>query len=302
MTRRSASGQPVRSLGILVHEQKPAAVALGEEVHAWLDSLGVPSQVIHLRRESDADHQWRTAEGQPTGGRLFGDALLVLGGDGTLLAASRIAADTGQPMLSVQLGGFGFLAGCEPEQTRACVERILRGDYRVIERFMLEVAIQGGHRAPEVHTALNDVVVAKGTTLARLLHLQAYVDGSYVSAYAADGLIVCTPTGSTAYSLSAGGPLIHPDVDVLMLTPICPHALNVRPLVLPASAHVKLTVENIEDSEVLVTVDGQVGVPLAPEEWVSVTRASKTARLIDLGQGDFFQRLRQKLGWGERCA
>ncbi|NLC58600.1 MAG: NAD(+)/NADH kinase [Armatimonadetes bacterium] len=297
----AAAGGPVRSLGIIVHEQKPAALALGEELHAWLADRGVPSQIIHLRQESGADEQWRTAEGCPPSGRLFGDALLVLGGDGTLLAASRIAAPAGQPMLSVQLGGFGFLAGCRPERAQACLERVLRGDYRIVERVMLQMVIQGRERAPETHTALNDVVVAKGTTLARLLHLRAYVDDCYVAAYAADGLIVSTPTGSTAYSLSAGGPLVHPDVDVLMLTPICPHALNVRSLVLPAAAEVKLTVENVEDSEVLVTVDGQTGVPLGPEEWVTVSRSAQPARFIDLGEADFFQRLREKLGWGERC-
>ena len=301
MSEGSAGGpQPVRSLGIVVNEQKPAAVALGEEIHAWLTSEGIPSEVIHLHQESGADQQWRSFEGGPPPKHLFGDALLVLGGDGTLLATARIAAPSGQPMLSVQLGGFGFLAECEPEEAKACVARVLAGDYHVAERVMLRVAIEGPQRRPEVFVALNDAVAAKGT-LARLLHLRAYVDGHFVAAYAADGLIVSTPTGSTAYSLSAGGPLVHPDVDCLILTPICPHGLSLRPLVLPGESRVKLMVENVEDSEVVVTVDGQTGVPLAPEETVTVSRSPYRARLIVPDAGDFYRKLREKLGWGERC-
>lgn len=300
MSGGSTSAEPVRSLGIVVNEEKPAAVALGEELGAWLAGQGVPSEVIHLHKESGADQQWRAHEGGPPPKQLFGDALVVLGGDGTLLATARIAAPAGQPMLSVQLGGFGFLAECQPEQARECVERLLTGDYRVAERVMLRVAIEGPGRVARSFIALNDAVVAKGT-LARLLHLRAFVDGHYVAAYAADGLIVSTPTGSTAYSLSAGGPLAHPDVDVLMLTPICPHGLTLRPLVLPGESVVKLMVENVENSEVVVTVDGQTGVPLAPEEYVLVSRAPFRARLITPDAGDFYRKLREKLGWGERC-
>jgi len=296
----TSGGEPVRSLGIVVNEEKPAAVSLGEELHLWLTDQGVPSQVIHLRQEVGADQQWRAHEGGPPPKRLFGDALVVLGGDGTLLATARIAAPAGQPMLSVQLGGFGFLAECQPEQTRECVERILAGDYRIAERMMLQVAIEDPERAPQRFIALNDAVVAKGT-LARLLHLRAFVDGRYVTAYAADGVIVSTPTGSTAYSLSAGGPLAHPEVEVLMLTPICPHGLTLRPLVLPGDSTVELRVENTADTEVVVTVDGQTGVPLAPEECVVVSQAPFRARLITPDTGDFFRKLREKLGWGERC-
>ncbi len=296
----AGTSRPVRSLGIVVNEQKPAAVSLGEEIHAWLSGEGVASEVIHLHQESGADQQWSAFEGGPPPARLFGDAILVLGGDGTLLAAARIAAPTGQPMLSVQLGGFGFLAECQPEDARACVASVLNGDYRIAERVMLRVAIECPARAPNAFSALNDAVVAKGT-LARLLHLRAYVDGHFVAAYAADGLIVSTPTGSTAYSLSAGGPLVHPDVDCLILTPICPHGLSLRPLVLPGGSHVKLMVDNVEDSEVVVTVDGQTGVPLAPEECVVVSRSPHRARLIIPDAGDFYRKLREKLGWGERC-
>ncbi|MDH7569419.1 MAG: NAD(+)/NADH kinase [Armatimonadota bacterium] len=292
---------PVRSLGIVVNEEKPEAVRLGEELHAWLKARGVPAEVIHLRRETGADQEWRTLEGASSPPkRLFGDALVVLGGDGTLLATSRIAAASGQPMLSVHLGGFGFLTECAPEDVRQGTQRLLSGDYHVAERVMLQTIICGAQGGDRVYTALNDVVVAKGT-LARLLHLRAFVDGSFVAAYAADGLIVSSPTGSTAYSLSAGGPLVHPDLEVFLLTPICSHGLNVRPLVLPATSEVKLTVENAADSEVVATMDGQMGVPLLPGEYLLVRRSPMRARLVQLGMTDFYRKLRDKLGWGERC-
>ncbi|HEX3000542.1 MAG TPA: NAD(+)/NADH kinase, partial [Armatimonadota bacterium] len=254
---------PVDLIGIVVNEQKPATVQLGEELHHWLGQRGVTSQIIYLGQESGADFRWRTPEGGAPPRSLFGDALVVLGGDGTLLAASRIAAPARQPMLGVHMGGFGFLAECEPSEIYTCVERLLTGDYRVGERLMLRAVVEAEGRETRSFLALNDAVIAKGT-LSRLLHLNAFVGDEFVAAYAADGLIVSTPTGSTGYSLSAGGPLIHPDVDVLMLTPICSHGLNVRTLVLPAASRIQLTVENAEDSEAVVTIDGQIGVPLNP--------------------------------------
>ncbi|MBI3946313.1 MAG: NAD(+)/NADH kinase [Armatimonadetes bacterium] len=290
---------PARTLGIVVNEQKANAVRLGEALHAWLDGRGVPSRVIALARESGADQQWRTGGASPPS-RLFGDALVVLGGDGTLLATSRIAAPHGQPMLSVHLGGFGFLAECEPDEARDGVERLLAGDYRVVERVMLQAAVQGPAGGDRIFAALNDAVIARGA-LSRLLHLRAYVDGDFVAAYAADGVILSTPTGSTAYSLAAGGPLVHPDLDVFLLTPICSHGLNVRPLVLSAASQVRVTVENASDSEAVATFDGQMAVRLAPEEAVVVSAAPHRARLIQLGKTRFYRKLRQKLGWGERC-
>lgn len=301
MSSDTAGAPAFGSLGIVVNEQKSAAVRLGEELHAWLDTLAIPSQVIYLRQESGADRQWRTpgSTASPPA-RLFGDALVVLGGDGTLLATSRIAAFSGQPMLSVHLGGFGFLTECDPREVREGIEQLLRGDFRVVDRLMLQGVIHSPARPERHFTALNDAVVSKGT-LARLLHLRAFVDGAYVASYAADGLIVSTPTGSTAYSLSAGGPLVHPDLDVFLLTPICSHGLNVRPLVLPATALVKLTIDNASDSEVIATFDGQMGVRMEPGEWLEVQGSPHRARLIQLGRTNFYRKLRDKLGWGERC-
>ncbi len=292
--------RPLRSFGIVVNEQKPAALRLGEELQTWLQSRGVPSQLVCLGQEAGADEHWHTREGRPAPAPLFGDALIILGGDGTLLAASRLAAPAGLPMLSIHLGTFGFFAECEPEEAPDCIERLLQGDYRLDRRLMLQATIEGPAGPGRTFVALNDAVIAKGT-LARLLHMHAYVNSDLIAAYSADGLIVSTPSGSTAYSLSAGGPLAHPDVDVLLLTPICSHGLNVRPLVMPASAHVTLTVENAEDSEAIVTMDGQTGVRLAPGEHLVVSQAPYRAHLISLGKTTFYRKLREKLGWGERC-
>lgn len=299
MSGNSAGPNPVRSLGIVANEQKPGALLLGEEMLRWLESRGVPSQLITMGHDSPEGPQWRVKGGVPQSGRLFGDALVVLGGDGTLLATSRLAAPAGQPMLSIHLGGFGFLSECEPGDACDCLQQVLDGGFRVGSRLMLHATVRSPAGDREF-IALNDVVIAKGI-LARLLHMRAYVDGAYVASYAADGLIVSTPTGSTAYSLSAGGPLVHPDVEVLMLTPICSHGLNVRPLVLPAGSCVEVAVENADDSEAIVTVDGQIGVPLQCGETLFVDRAPYPARLILLDRVDFYRKLREKLSWGERC-
>lgn len=299
MSRSVSLSPPIRSLGIVVNEQKADAVCLGQRLREWLESRGIPSQVIFLAKELGADQQWRTGEASPPK-RLFGEALLVLGGDGTLLAASRMAAPHGQPMLSVHLGGFGFLAECEPDGARDGLERVLAGEYRIVERMMLQAVIRGPSGAVQTFLALNDAVVARGA-LSRLLHLRAEVDGEFVAAYAADGLIVSTPTGSTAYSLAAGGPLVAPSLDVFLLTPICSHGLSVRPLVLPAASQVQISVENAANSEAVATFDGQMAVPLAPHEVVIVSASPYRARLIQLGQTSFYRKLREKLGWGERC-
>jgi len=226
------------------------------------------------------------------------DLLIVLGGDGTLLAAARCAAPAGTPLVGVDLGSFGFLAAEEPELLLARLDEVLAGRYAVEERTMLAVAV-GDEGAAAGLTALNDVVVARGSS-GRLVRMRTTVDGAHLATYPADGLIVATATGSTAYNLSAGGPIVDSRMEAVVLTPICPHTLYSRPLVVPAGVEVGISLETrgkpVDD--VTVTVDGQETLPLGDDQQVTIRRAPCSARLVCLGERRFYDRLRDKLRWG----
>ncbi len=227
------------------------------------------------------------------------DLLIAMGGDGTLLAAARVTAPGGVPVLGVDLGGFGFLAEQEFDRVLAAVSVLLAGEFEIEERLMLSARVmaEGARRAE--FSGLNDAVVSKSDPV-RLVHLDVWVNESFVTQYPADGLIVCTPTGSTAYNLSAGGPLVDPQVECLALTPICAHSLYTRPLVVPATAQVRLALahERKASPPVTLTVDGQVHRVVAPEEQIVITAAPFRARLVRLGGVGFYGRLREKLHWG----
>jgi NAD+ kinase len=224
------------------------------------------------------------------------DMLVVFGGDGTILHTARQAARDGIPILGVNLGGFGFLAEVQDRVVDDALLRVLAGDYRVDERMMLQAGVGRGERVVREHLALNDVVVTK-SGYARLLRIRTDVNETHLATHRADGLIVATPTGSTAYSLSAGGPILHPDLDAIVLTPICAHTLNARAVVLSGTETITIRVEPTGAPSVL-TVDGQEGQPLEPDDVVRVTRAACRARLVRLGRTGFYGLLRTKLSWG----
>jgi NAD+ kinase len=226
------------------------------------------------------------------------DLLIVLGGDGTLLAAARALRGREIPLFPVNLGGLGFLTAISPDEICPELERAFRGEHRIGRRRMLRCElIRAGQRVSE-YEALNDVVVTKGS-FARIIDLDAYVDGHFVCAYKADGLIVSTPTGSTAYSLSAGGPIIFPQVAALCITPICPHMLTNRPVIVPDTSVVNLLIR-AEDDTAYLTIDGQVGEPLKAGDRVVASRSTHILQLIRPPRSLFFDVLRQKLKWGER--
>lgn len=226
------------------------------------------------------------------------DLLVVLGGDGTLLSVARAVGGRGVPILGVNLGGLGFLTGTTREALVPMLEAVLRGDYTAEERMMLAATLVRDGDARADYRALNDVVVAKGA-LGRLIDLEVWVDGQMMTAYRADGLIVATPTGSTAYNLSAGGPILFPTMDAVVLTPICSHALTNRPIVLPAAA--RLEVRLLTDNpDVVLSLDGQPGVAVTAKDVVRVRRADDRIRLVRDPQKSYFQVLRTKLKWGER--
>ncbi len=226
------------------------------------------------------------------------DLLVVLGGDGTLLAAARALAGRNIPLLAVNLGGLGFLMTTGPDQLDAVLDSVLDGEYEIQERTMLRGQLIRGHQVIASYDALNDVVVNKAL-MARVIEMDAYIGDEFVCSYRADGLIVSTPTGSTAYSLAAGGPVIVPSVATLCLTPICPHTLTNRPVLLPDSAEIEVVVKGADDSCYL-TVDGQTGLALHSQDRVRCAKSPHHVNLIQPQRLRFFDVLRNKMKWGER--
>jgi NAD+ kinase len=224
--------------------------------------------------------------------------LIVLGGDGTLLAAARALRGKEIPVFPVNLGGLGFLTAITMDEIFPELERAFRGEHRIGRRRMLHCELVRKQQVVTTYEALNDVVLSKAS-IARMIDLQAFVDSQLVCEYKADGLIVCTPTGSTAYSLSAGGPIIFPRVSALCLTPICPHMLTNRPVIVPDTSVIGI-INNTLDEEAYLTIDGQIGEPLKCGDQVICRRSPHVLQLVRPPRSMFFDVLRQKLKWGER--
>ena len=285
-----------KTIGIMANATKDAAFNVARVADTFLRGRGVK---VLLQHHVAAEFQ-TPERGLSDDAVTDADAVLVLGGDGTILATSRECAPKGTPMLPVHLGRFGFLTEVAPDGLEAALSTLLDGDYAIGERMMLwgeARSIAAGEQAT-VH-ALNDIVVSNGP-LSRVLHLRMMVNDKYVTTYAADGLILSTPTGSTAYSLSAGGPLVDPSLHVLLVTPICAHTLTSRALILPANDTVTIIVERDPDDIVRVTVDGQLGFALQPGDEIRVRQSPSPARIISVGGADFYDKLQTKLRWGDR--
>jgi NAD+ kinase len=225
------------------------------------------------------------------------DFIVVLGGDGTLLSMARAVGDLGTPILGVNLGGLGFLTATTLEEMIPALDAYLAGQLVVEERIMLAACVRRQAQTAGQLFALNDVVITK-SAMSRIIDFNVAIDGELAIAYRADGLIVSTPTGSTAYSLSAGGPILFPTMDAVVLTPICSHTLTNRPIVLPGTQRIEVTLMTSQD--VMLTVDGQVGLALREHDTVEIARASSRIQLVRVPQKHFFSVLRTKLKWGER--
>jgi NAD+ kinase len=230
---------------------------------------------------------------------LHADMVVVLGGDGTLISTARIIGARDIPILGVNLGSLGFLTEIALDELYPALDKCLQGEYRVSERLMLHASVERDGVEIASHLVLNDVVINKGA-LARIVDLKTTVNDYDVTTFKADGLIISTPTGSTGYSLSAGGPIITPSMDCIVITPICPHTLTNRPLVIDAAAVVSVTVKSLDDEDIYLTLDGQVGVELKSGDMIHICRAEHNARLIMSEERDYFAVLRTKLKWGER--
>ena len=225
------------------------------------------------------------------------DLLVVLGGDGTLLHGASLVADRGVPILGVNLGHLGFLTSCAPAGAKQALERALAGELPLEERMRLRCDLKRANGEVVTKYACNDAVVSQGA-LARLIELDARLDGTPIALYRADGLIVATPTGSTAYTLAAGGPVVTPDVRAVVVTPICPHTLTNRPVVCPSSSRIAIRLAS-PASAVMITIDGQWGTTLGVDDVIELSQASPPLYLYRPAES-YFDVLRQKLRWGER--
>jgi len=284
----------VRAVGICVKPEQPQLADFVGELEEWLRERGVRVAL---------DPQAARWKGEPevaleeSAAKL--DLVIVLGGDGTLLAAARGIGERPVPILGVNLGSLGFLAETSSDDLYRALEDVFAGHYRVESRMRLDVTALRGERMLGRFLALNDAVIGK-TALSRMVDLETLADGSPVTTYHADGLIAATPTGSSAYSLSAGGPLLVPELEAIVLTPICPHTLTQRPLVLPETCVVEIRVHAGRGVDVQLTVDGQVGHALGEGDRVRVRRAEHPVRLLVPPGRNRFEVMRAKLRWGER--
>lgn len=226
------------------------------------------------------------------------DLVVVLGGDGTLLSVARLVESEKVPIFGVNLGGLGFLTEITLDELYPVLETVLAGSYRVSRRMLLQVTVRRRGEPSAMYVVLNDAVMTKGA-LARIIELEVSVQQEYVTTYRADGLIICTPTGSTAYGLSAGGPILFPSMRAVVLVPICPHTVTNRPLVLPEDVTVQVVLVS-QDQVVYLTLDGQEGFRLAQQDLVEVRRADREITLIVSPKKSYYEILRSKLKWGER--
>jgi len=288
----------IKTCGVIANRRKSGIDAIVMRLIAWLGSKGVTPLVW-----DDLAGLVPEATLRPLGEIAAKSELVVaLGGDGTLLRAARVVGNRMTPVVGVNVGSLGFLTEVTIEEMEPALDAILKGKYTWEDRMNLEAVVVRDRKEIQSFNALNDLVINKGA-LARVIEMRMTVDGHYVADYTADGLIVSTPTGSTAYSLSAGGPIVNPKMDAIIATPICPHTLAVRPMILAAEQVlvVELWAGHGVDGEpeVKLTVDGQVGFDLVSGDTIRFTRSQQRTRLILSGERSFYEVLRKKLKWGD---
>ncbi len=291
-----ANTKTIRTVGIIARPRRDDIARVVPPLIAWLRARDVT--VVCDSEVGDCIGNLAGETLQREEIPVRSDLLIVLGGDGTLLSAARITAERKVPILAVNLGGLGFLTTVSQDELYPILEEIFSGKHRVSERVMLEAEIVRDGTVIRRQIALNDAVLNK-EALARIMDLELRINGEYVTTYKADGLILSTPTGSTAYSLAAGGPIVYPTVEAFIVTPICPHTLTNRPLVIPDSAKIEISCRAGDDSAFL-TLDGQVGIELAHGDYIRVHKAPDRLYLVRPERKTYFQILRSKLKWGER--
>ena len=290
----------MKRIGIIAKRNKPEAIPIVKNLVEWLHlkkiEIYIEKEVENLLNLSHSGLHINFIEGKELPSRV--EMMIVLGGDGTLLSVARQVWNRDIPILGVNLGGLGFLTEISLEELPGILERVIQGDFKTDERDVLNAAvIRKGERIVEF-TVLNDAVINKGA-LARIIDLEISINGEYLTTFQSDGLIISTPTGSTAYNLSAGGPIVYPSLHTLIITPICPHTLTNRPIVIPDDVEVRALLKSKQE-EVFLTLDGQQGIPLEFEDRVELRKAEGRILLIKSPHRNYFELLREKLKWGER--
>jgi NAD+ kinase len=282
----------IRKIGIIFKRQDARIQRIASDIVPWLQSRGVE---VFLDRALLDQCPVSATFASPEELAKQAELISVFGGDGTLLYAARLVGAQGIPIIGINLGNLGFLTEVRLDEMHAAFEGLLSGQYRIQERMLLNVEVLRGGSVIARYMALNDAVINKGA-LARIIDLEVSVNAETVLYTRADGLIVSSPTGSTAYSLAAGGPILYPTLDAFIIAPICPHALANRPLVLPNRHVVGVCLKH--GTDVMLTVDGQVGMPLQQEDSVNICRAQSNLHLVLPFGSTFFKLLREKLRWG----
>ncbi|HMK76457.1 MAG TPA: NAD(+)/NADH kinase [Thermodesulfobacteriota bacterium] len=287
-------------IGIIAKKNKPEAAAIVRDLVEWLRpkkiKVYIEGEMGKLLSPALAGGYWESIDREevPTGVEM----IIVLGGDGTLLSVARRIWNKNIPILGVNLGGLGFLTEITLDELYPVLEKVLRDDFAINEREVLNAGvIRSGKRIAEF-IVLNDAVINKGA-LARIIDLETTINGEYLSTFRSDGLIISTPTGSTAYNLSAGGPIVYPSLHTIIITPICPHTLTIRPIIIPDDVKIRALLKS-RNEEVTLTLDGQQGFTLKFEDVVEVGKAEGRILLIKSPYRHYFELLREKLKWGER--
>lgn len=291
----------IHSIGVISKPRKHELEHIVPGLLDWLKQKGIKAFLDRETASSlDADwHSWPEVSVTSRNELVpASDLVLVLGGDGTLLAAARYVHTRNVPILAVNLGSLGFLTAVTIGELYDSLELILSEKHEVDCRKMLQIQVIRSGLIGETYHALNDAVINKAA-ISRILDFEAYVDGKFLSRFKADGLIVSTPTGSTAYSLAAGGPIVYPSVESFIITPICPHTLTNRPVVVPDKSRIEIVVKS-EAESVFLTVDGQLGLALHHEDRIVCDLSPHKIQLVRPPHKEFFEVLRSKLKWGER--
>jgi NAD+ kinase len=289
----------IKTCGIVANKRKPDIGTLVSELAGWLAAKGVRpliwDDIAGVLASKDLKPLERVA--------ARSDLMVALGGDGTLLRSARAVADRGIPILGVNIGSLGFLTEVSVDEMYEALEEIIGGDFRYEDRMNVDGAVFRKGEQIECFTALNDIVINKGA-LSRVIEIKLAVDCGYVTTYTADGLIISTPTGSTAYSLSAGGPIVNPAMEALIATPICPHTLAVRPMILAPTQELSVDLwagRSLHgEPEVTLTVDGQVGFNLLSGDRIVFSKSEQKTRLVLSGYRTFYEVLSSKLKWGDK--
>ena len=288
----------LKRIGVVVKPHQPDALETLCRLTEWLHQRGITIVGLPEIQREQIEHQTGCAIEVATEIEIAKqvDLILVLGGDGTMIATARMLGDIETSVIGVNYGGLGYLAEFRIEEMFTALESILAGDYKLQKRVMLSVELRRGDAIVTQNRVLNDVVINK-SALARIIEIETYLNGQFVNLFRADGLIVATPTGSTAYNLSAGGPIIFPSMNAVVITPICPFTLSNRPIVVPDDSVIDVRLMT-EKEEVALTLDGQVGFPLQAGDRVVIRKSETSFNLVQPKNRNYFDLLRDKLRWG----